>query len=271
VYQSIFFRNSNTMPKYIYKTSAYGGEPTTPDILAVSTFLREKKEYTTRCFDLISYQLVTQILAEKEAGIEVIGAGGLFVKSRLDEAFLYDEEWHLVDPIWCMHDAELIHHLSKYSNYCIPAPSILSPENEAESYYSLCEQYKAMMREMRDAGVRGHVLTATHVDEIACEKLIGRRVSMFLTRGSKKEDIECLLEYQHSIALYDSSMLESLLDQYSITSVTLMDPTISDLQTATDLMDREKIWIGGYNDREGEDENKMELSYWSEVMKRAKG
>jgi len=259
------------MPQYIHKTIAYGGEPDTPDISAISTFLREKKEYTTRCFDLISYQLATQILAEKEAGIEVLGSGGLFVKPRLDEALHYDEEWHLVDPIWCMHDAELIFQLSKYSNYCIPAPNILSPETDDDSFDSLCEQYRALMREMRDVGVQGHVLIATHVDEIICEELTGRRISLFLTRDSKKEDIECLLEYQRTIALYDSSMLESLLDQYSIATVVLMDPTIRDLEIATDLMDREKIWIGGYNDREKKDENRPEQAFWNEVAKRAKG
>jgi hypothetical protein len=261
------------MPPYIYKTVAYGGEPNTPDVSTIAAFLHAQKEYTTRCFDLISYQLVTQILAQKDAKIDMIGSGGLFLKPRLNDAFHYDEEWHLIDPTWCMHDAELLHHLSKYAAYCIPAPSILSSENEDESYYSLCEQYKAIMREMRDAGVHRHVLTATHVDEIVCEELIGRRISIFLTHDSKKKDIECLLEYQHTIALHDSSMLETILDQYSITAVTLIDPTISDLQTATDLMDGEKIWIGGYNDREGkkENENISELSYWNEVVERAKG
>ena len=263
------------MPSYIHKTIAYGGETETPDVSTIAAFLREKKEYTTRCFDLISYQLVTQILAEKEAGIEMRGSGGLFIRSRLDEALHYDEEWHLVDSIWCMHDAELIHYLSKYSNYCIPAPHMFSPEDDDESFDSLCEQYRALMREMRDVGVHGHVLIATHVNEMICEELIGRRISMFLTHDSKREDIECLLEYQHTIALYDSSMLESLLDQYSLTAVALIDPTSNDLQTATDLMDREKIWIGGYNVKNGENEKKYEdmaeLIYWNEVVERAKG
>jgi len=259
------------MPPYIHRTIAYGGEPDTPDVSEIGAFLREKKEYTTRYFDLISYQLVTQIQAEKEAGIEGIGSGGLFIKPRIDETLHYGEEWYLADPTWCMHDAELVHHLAKYSNYCMPAPDAPPPENEAESFYSLCEQYRALMREMRDAGVHGHVLIATHVDEIICEELIGRRTSVFLTRDSRKEDIECLLEYQRTIALYDSSMLESLLDQYSITTVSLIDPTSNDLQTATDLMDREKIWIGGYNGRNGRDENTSELAYWNEVAKRAKG
>ena len=261
------------MPPYTYKTIAYGGEPDTPDVSTIGAFLREKKEYTTRCFDLISYQLVTQIRAEKEAGIEVIGSGGLFVKPRLDEALQYAEEWYLVDPTWSMHDAELINHLSKYANYCIPAPNPLSPEHEDESFYSLCEQYRAFMRKMRDAGVHGHVLIATHIDEILCEELIGRRTSVFLTRDSRTEDMECLLEYQRTITLYDSSMLESLLDQYSITTVSLIDPTSNDLQTAADLMDREKIWIGGYNERVGEEqeENRSELMYWNEVAQRAKG
>jgi hypothetical protein len=264
-------QNSCVNPNCFYKTIAYGGEPDTPDVSTIGAFLREKKEYTTRCFDLISYQLVTQIRAEKEAGIEMIGSGGLFVKPRLDEAFHYDEDWHLVDPTWSVHDAELINHLSKYSNYCIPAPNALSPENKDESFYSLCQQYRAFMREMRDAGVHGHVLIATHIDEIFCEELIGRRISVFLTRDSRKEDMECLLEYQHTITLHDSSMLESLLDQYSITTVSLIDPTNNDLQTAVDLMDREKIWIGGYNGGEEQERNRSELMYWDEVVKRAKG
>ena len=266
------------MPPYIYKTLAYGGEPKTPDIQSLTAFLHEHHEYTKRHFDLTSYQLAVQIRAEKKAEIEIIGSGGLFLKSRIDEAVCYDEEWHLCCPNWLLYDAEMIQFLSKQSQYSIPAPNYVVSEEEDESYYSLCEQYQMIMRNMRDAGIYRHVLIATHVDEIFCEELIGRRVSVLMTRDAKEKDIECLLEYQHNIALYDSSRLESLLDQYSLSTVTLIDPTESDLEIATELLDEDKILIGGYNDPENEREkqneeevNNSEWEYWNKIKEKARG
>ncbi|MDR2856077.1 MAG: hypothetical protein LBV40_08020 [Methanomicrobiales archaeon] len=268
---------------YHYKTVAYGGEPSTPNIAAITTFLQEHPQYRKRCFDLISYQIATQILAEKEAGIEQIGSGGLFVKSRIEEAIHYNEEWHLVDPTWLLYDAEQISFLSKHSQYSFPSPNLLPSryEEEAEAYYSLCKQYRTVMREMRDRGVYKHVLIATQVDETLCEELIGRRSSVFMTRDAKREDIECVLEYQQSISLYDSSILESLLDQFSISTVTLLDPTEKNLIVATEHLDQEKIRIGGYNDgtwikerggvSEEEKIHSTERDYWDMIKEKSRG
>ena len=273
------------MPPYHYRTVAYGGEPPTPDIAAITTFLHEHQEYRKRCFDLISYQIAIQILAEKEAGIELIGSGGLFLKSRVEEALCYDEEWHLTDPTWFMHDAEQICSLSKHSQYCFPAPNSIPSsyeDDEDEAYYSLCKQYQTIMRNMRDNGIYRHVLIATHVDEILCEELIGRRSSVLMTRDAKKEDIECVLEYQQNISLYDSSILEFLLDQYSISTVTLIDPTEHDLTIATEHLDEEKIRIGGYHDTawreeklgdvsEKEQIHDTERDYWDMIIEKSRG
>ena len=274
------------MPPYHYKTVAYGGEPDAPDIATITTFLHEHPKYKKGCFDLISYQLITQILAEIEAEIETLGAGGLFVQNRVEEAIWYEEEWHLVDPTWLMHDADQISSLAKHSKYCFPAPnsilSLCTDEND-EAYYSLCKQYQTMMREMRDRGIYGHVLIAAQVDETLCEELIGRRSSVLTTRDAKREDIECVLEYQQNISLYDSSMLESLLDQYSISTVTLIDPTENDLKVATEHLNVEKIRIGGYyNDKvcredgrgnasETEQVRRNERDYWDMIQKKSRG
>ena len=272
------------MPPYHYKTVAYGGEPNTPDIAAITTFLQEYPQYKKKCFDLISYQIATQILAEKEAGIEQIGSGGLFVKNRVEEAICC-EEWQLADPTWLMHDADLICSLSKQARYCFPAPNSLSliyKDEEDETYYSLCKQYRTVMREMRDRGIYGHVLIATQVNVTLCEELIGRRSSVLTTRNAKREEIECVLEYQQDISLYDSSILESLLDQYSISTVILIDPTENDLTIATEHLDEEKIIIGGYNDRiwreekrdnvlEKEQIHSTERDYWNMIKEKSRG
>jgi hypothetical protein len=135
---------------------------------------------------------------------------------------------------------------------------------------------------MRDSGIYRHVLIATHVDEILCEELIGRRSSVLLTRDAKREDIECVLEYQQSISLYDSSILEFLLDQYSISTVTLIDPTEKDLSIATGHKKKKKIRIGGYHDRTWREEKRgnvpereqihdTERDYWDMIIKKSKG
>lgn len=272
------------MPPHHYKTVAYGGEPNTPDIAAITIFLHEYPQYKKKNFDLISYHIATQILAEKEAEIEEIGSGGLFVKSRVEEAICFDE-WQLADPTWLMHDADQISSLSKHARYCLPAPNVLSPiynNEDDERYYSLCKQYQTIMREMRDRGIYGHVLIATQVDETLCEELIGRRSLVFVTRNAKREDIECVLEYQQNISLYNSSILESLLDQYSISTVTLINPTEHDLTIATEHLDEEKIRIGGYNDGTWKEEKReyvvekeqvhsTERDYWDMIKEKSRG
>jgi hypothetical protein len=267
---------------YIYNTASLGGEPNAPDGTDVAMFLRKHQKYITGPFDLVSYQLGTQLLSEKEAHINEISCGGLFTGSRLDNALQYSEEWHVITPEWLLHDTILMQQIEKQARYVLPAPHTFAGNgetNDEESLYSLCDSYKALLRTMRDAGVYSHILNASCADEVVFEKLAKRRVFIFLSPDAGRSDIECLLEYQHRIALYDCSLLESLFDQYTLSSIILIDPSAEDLSLALELLDEERITIGGYRilektgtaDVETYFNAQSETEYWSNIVKKAGG
>ena len=271
------------MAPYIYNTASFGGEPNTLNGADIAMFLQKHKKYITGCFDLISYQLGTQLLSEKEAHINEISCGGLFTGSRLDNALQYSEEWHVTDPEWLLCDASLMHQIEKQARYVLPAPHTFAGNteiNDEESLYSLCDAYKSLLRTMRDVGVYSHILNASCADEVVFEELAKKRVFIFLSSDAGTSDIECLLEHQHRIALYDSSLLESLCDQYTLSSVILMDPSAEDLSLALELLDEERITIGGYRAlKETSTANvdrvdtyfdaQSETEYWNNIVKKA--
>jgi hypothetical protein len=172
--------------------------------------------------------------------------------------------------------------IEKQARYVLPAPHTFAGNGEAndeESLYSLCDNYKTLLRTMRDAGAYSHILNASCADEIVFEKLAKKRVFIFLSPDASKSDIECLLEYQHRIALYDCSLLEPLFDQYTLSSVILMDPSTKDLFLALELLDEEQITVGGYQvlekagtaDVETYFNAQSEAEYWSTIVKKAGG
>jgi len=231
---------------------SFGSEVGTPTIQEIAEWLKGKRGEEA---DLTTYRL-EQSLATQE-GVAVPATGGLFYGERWRGAFLGMEDGTLVnepgiDPSAVAADARSVRARRKDVWFSLPAPHMLGfrdgyIEDEEEFSETIATAYARLAREMRDLGVKGHVLVADRADPIELEVLAGRKV-LFFPRSPGEFDLELLLEYQGDLILpaEDLSRAEDLMERFRVRRLILLDPKKEDLAVAAAFADPDMLVVGGY-------------------------
>jgi hypothetical protein len=231
---------------------ALGAEVEPPDAGKLAAWIGRQHG---RPGDLLSFQLDRSLEPQHE--IDVPCAGGLFYRSRWEEAIAGVEEERLVadpEPMAgsLVEDAQRIVSMRKKAWVAAPAPSMLAIQNsyfagKDEYFAALADVYRRLAREMRDAGVRGHVLIAGAFDQAEIDALTGRKFFLFATHQTP-DNLAAILEEQDRIAVFGSN-LSSLLDligEYDVRQLVIVDPAPEHFEGALEHFDPGSLLAGGY-------------------------
>jgi hypothetical protein len=112
---------------------------------------------------------------------------------------------------------------------------------------ALVSQYRRLLREMRDAGVTGHILIYSEPSVPEFESMTGRKV-FFFNPGHTRSDLEQLLEYQDTVAISPAG-LDLVIDmtgEYKVRNLILVDPSAESVARALQHWEPEHIAVGGF-------------------------
>ncbi|MHC1626527.1 MAG: hypothetical protein ACXQTG_05240 [Methanoculleaceae archaeon] len=231
---------------------SFGAEPPSPDVEDLAGWIRTR---IGREGDIVTYLLEESLCGQDE--LDRPCAGGLFYKRRvlssvigIEGEVLVEEPDLQLDDI--RRDARNLLEFRRGTWLALPAPSHLGLkdgyfDDEEEFCAAISGLYRRLTREMRDAGVSGHILHCNRPGEIELEELAGRRI-LFFTHETDEEVIEEILGYQDDLVIPPEDLKNALRwsDEFDIRSITILDPDESDLQWAVSEFDPEMIAAGGY-------------------------
>lgn len=247
---------------------SFGSEVGTPTVQEIAEWLKGKRGEEA---DLTTYRLERSLDAQE--GVAVPAAGGLFYGERWREAFLGMEDGVLadepgIDPAVVAADARSVRAKRKDAWFSIPAPHMLGFRDayigdDEEFSETIATAYARLAREMRDLGVKGHVLVADRAEAIELEVLAGRKV-LFFPRNTETFDLELLLEYQGDLVLpaKDLNRAPDLMERFRVRRLVLLDAEAEDLAAAAAFTDPDMIAVGGYCEDGCPD-------YWKNLVDRA--
>ncbi len=253
-------------------TQALGGEPGIPDLATLAGWVADHRGIAV---DLRAYWLDVLLAQELSAGITVPCAGGLFYHERVRESLIglnanrdtVIGEIH-VDTSTLIEDAILLATQKKDVWCALPAPQSLG---FTDDYYgdsgewsdAITAAYRTIMREMRDAGIGGHVLICDTVDEQEISILAGKKV-FFFAPAPKKKDFMPLMEYQRRIAVSTKNleMAIDLSEMYNIHQWIIMEPNNGGIGLALSQFDPDQIIAGGYCKEDCD-------NYWKKLVESA--
>ena len=247
---------------------SFGSEVGVPEVPELAEWLKGKRGKEA---DLTTYRLERSLDAQE--GVAVPAAGGLFYGERLSAAFqgmadgvLVDEPG--IDPSVVAADARLVCTRRKDARFSLPAPHMLGFRDgyigdEEEFSETIATAYARLAREMRDAGVRGHVLVADRADQIELEVLASRKI-VFFPKNPETFDLELLLEYQGDLVLpaHGLGRAADLMEQFRVKKLILLDAEENNLAAAAELADPDMLEVGGYCEDDCPD-------YWKQLVERA--
>jgi hypothetical protein len=249
--------------KIRFSTVSIGSEPDKPEIPEVASFIRSHRGSEA---DLITFSLAQSVTAQKDAGIESLCAGGLFCLPRVESALSQSTgEWQH-NSSFLVSDARMMTKLAGTVSAALPAPHLSEaspdPDNE-EQYADYCDSFGDLLRDMRDAGIKSHILHTRSVEQIESERLASKKILFVAPEGDFSIQGE-LLEFQQTLTLDNShvSMIPGLLEQYDIRSVTIINPDESGLKSVLEWIDPDQIYAGGYG-------TGPEGPYWRRLAEKA--
>jgi len=231
---------------------SFGSEAGVPSVEELTSWVADHRGVES---DLITYQLDRSL--SDEGGVDLPCVGGLFYGRRWMESLVGFSEGVLSDepgiaPTGVQRDAAQIVARKKGVRFALPAPHMLALSDayigDAEEFCeSLCVMYADLMREMRDRGVAGHVLVCREASEIELEKLARRKI-VFFPEDPATFDLSSLLEYQHELSVPPERLKEavSLMEEYRIDRLVVLNPKHSDLMDAATEVDPDTLLSGGY-------------------------
>ena len=245
-----------------------GSEPGEPDAADVAAWISGHRGEEA---DLISYALDRTLAAQDE--VENRCAGGLFYGERILESLVGVKDGMLrgepsVDLRAIRQDAERIRRAGKWNWCALPSLTSLDLEDEyfndrEEFVAALSELYRKIMREMRDAGVQGHVILGDRFSELEREELASRKV-IFASPTWDSAANRGILSVQHTLVLPATHLgrLELLLENYEVRSVCLLDGEPKEFTAACAWFDPQEIVAGGYAPTADPD-------YWKNIISKA--
>lgn len=246
---------------------SFGSEAGLPAVTEVAEWLKDMRGEEA---DLMTYRLGRSLGAQE--GVAVPAAGGIFYGERWREAFTGMADGVLVgepgvDSSAVAADARYIRAKRKEAWFSLPAPHMLGFRDayigdEEEFAGVIAAGYARLARDMRDLGVRGHILVAERADEAELERLAGNRI-LFFPRDPGRFDLDLLLEYQDALILPagDIDRAADIMERFRVRRLILLDP--DDLLVATRLVDPDMLEVGGYCSGEGCPD------YWESLVGRA--
>jgi hypothetical protein len=236
----------------ILPVRSLGAEEPDPTISELAPWTRRQRGVTA---DLISYKLERSLSLQDN--IEFPAAGGIYYGARILECVIGQEERVLTaepgaDAIRMIEDARRMKRFRKRTWCSLPAPSMLGLrdgyfDDSEEFEAALCEVYRRLMREMRDAGVQGHILISGKIPATEADELPGNK-TFFFSPESTASIIAEILEVQDEIAIPASRLpaLIDLLDEYDVRRLILVDAGPTDFALAGEHFDPEDLCAGGY-------------------------
>ncbi|HNX17116.1 MAG TPA: hypothetical protein PKM50_02175 [Methanoregula sp.] len=236
------------------ESRAFGAEPGVPDVAALASWVADHRGISA---DLYSYRLDQSLAPQLSAGITYPCAGGLFCNERIRASLSGLSGDIITDEIGVetgvlREDAQLIAALKKGVWCAIPAPHELGLKDryyhdEDEWNAALSGAYRTIMREMRDAGIGGHIILCAETTEPEISQLARDRVFFFPT-DPKKEGLQVLMEHQSRVAA-GKKMLDTVFDlanEYDLRQLIVMDPDEESVRFALSHLDPDQIMAGGY-------------------------
>ena len=245
-----------------------GSEPGEPDAADVAAWILGHRGEEA---DLISYMLDEGLAAQD--GVENRCAGGLFYGERVLESLVGVKDGMLrgepgVNLKVIRQDAERIRRAGKWNWCALPSLSSLGLEDEyfhdrEEFVAALSELYRTIMREMRDAGVQGHVILGDRFCELEREELARRKVLLVSPSWDSAAN-RGILSVQHTLVLPATHLgrLELLLENYEVRSVCLLDGGPKEFTAAGAWFDPQEIVAGGYAPT-------PDPAYWKDIISKA--
>jgi len=254
--------------RHIFPLWSFGAEGSDPDIKDLSDWVGARRIFPC---DLVSYK-VEHSLGE-QAVVDVPCYGGRYYRMRIVSSLQGVSEGVLcgepaLDLGMLLQDAKNALKRNKMVRICLPAPLSLRIEDGYYGDYddftsTLSALYRKMMRELRDAGIRGCVIIGEQFSSIELEELVSGK-SFFFSPTSTPRVLSEILEVQEAVAVPAVRLgdLLGLLNEYDVRKVAVLDAGPEDFEKALRAFDPENLAAGGYAT-----ENKQD--YWTELKKRA--
>lgn len=255
--------------RFSFLTRSFGSDLLPPEPRIVSRWISERKG---REGDLTTFLLEQGINLQINAGLSLPCAGGMLYYDRWKQAFTGLTGKVITgelgaSPQDLIRDAEDLAGISKGLWIAIPAPYQLGFDDryygdQEEANHALFSEYKALMREQRDADISGHVLLCETIHREELESLGGKKV-FFFSPNLNRKTLSVLLEYQPEVALDPGNLplITDLMEEYEVHRIVLLDPEEQDLRQALQIRDPDQILCGGYCHISCED-------YWKNLVEK---
>ena len=225
-----------------------------PDVTAIKEWIGERHH---KGGDIILFHLLGLTGEQKAAGVDELCAGGLFYRDRIleclkgvDEGVITGEVDFDPDPV-VADIAELLG-AGFRCRMALPAPHeyrlkdryFLDTEEEITALVSM---YRRFLRDMRDAGIRGHTVIYRDPQVEVFESLRSRKV-FFFNPVHRRSDLEMLLEYQDSVAISPKTLdlVIEMTGEYKIRNLILLDASGDAIARALQHWEPGHITLGGY-------------------------
>jgi hypothetical protein len=158
-----------------------------------------------------------------------------------------------LSPDLLVEDATRAGAVASSCRFAVPAPHMVIKGDEYygdldEASGSLYEQYRRIFREMRDAGIAGHICIGEKAVPEELEALAGRRALFFVEEAGTRT-LEEILEYQQTLVVRGSDIPEigRLRDEFEIYRILVLDPRRDDLQKALEIFEPDQVQVAGYS------------------------
>jgi hypothetical protein len=228
--------------------------PAEPDMNALKEWIGERHH---KGGDILLFHLLHLVRIQKVAGVDTLGAGGVFYRDRISGCLNGIRDGVIVgeldiDPHPVLSDMKELLNAGYRFRMALPAPHELGLEDRyygdaEEAETAMVSQYRHILREMRDAGVTGHILIYNEPAALELESMAGRKV-FFFNPVHKRSDLELLLEYQDTVAVSPEGLdlVIDLTGEYKVRNLILVDASGESVARALRHWEPEHIAVGGF-------------------------
>jgi len=249
-------------------TRGFGGEPGIPEVAELASWIALHRGSSA---DLTSFLLDASLAPQVEARITHPCAGGMFMQNRFLESLSGVKDTQVIEEIGVRidpfsEDAARVVVQNRNAWCALPAPDVLGItdryyKDKDEWTEAISGVYRTVLREMRDAGVSGHVLICDSVDNEVV-RMLARRNVFFFHLEPDRTSLEILLEFQKKVAVTNDQVAKviDLAGEYDIRQIIILEPDSSAITLALSHLEPDQVIGGGYCIGNG-------MEYWKNLVK----